>query len=194
MPWVWAKLPAPTAGPLTPKGRTNLMRKSIRTGLFFFLCFSSIWHANGLLAADGSSGCGPGWWVFKDKTILSSAVRFVSHVTFWPSTVLGMTSGTSNCSKHSLVLKDKRALHLAIASLEPLKGEISRGAGQHLNALAVTMDCPWQAQDSFNRALRANFRNLVPSEHTTADDFVRNVQETVLTTPDLAAQCLGSYS
>ena len=52
------------------------------------------------MAKDGSSGCGPGWYLLKKNSILSSSLRVTTNGIFFPTTTLGMTIGTSNCSKH----------------------------------------------------------------------------------------------
>ena len=42
-----------------------------------------------LLAADGSSGCGPGWYVTKKNSLLSSAIRATTNAILIPTVTLG---------------------------------------------------------------------------------------------------------
>ena len=57
--------------------------------------------ASQAMAMDGSSGCGPAWYVFKENTILSSSLRGTTNGTLWPVVTIGMTFGTSNCANHT---------------------------------------------------------------------------------------------
>jgi hypothetical protein len=99
--------------------------------------FSAIVLAFGLMAmtgtlraADGSSGCGPGWYILKKNSMLSSVGRFITNTALFPLSTLGMTLGTSNCSKHSLVEEHKRSLHFATLSYDLLRQDMARGSGR----------------------------------------------------------------
>ena len=67
--------------------------------------------ATSAFAADGSSGCGPGWYIFKENSMVSSALRATTNGWSSPVVTIGMTFGTSNCAQHKLVMNDKRGLH-----------------------------------------------------------------------------------
>ncbi len=92
-------------------------------------------------AADGSSGCGPGWYILKQNSLLSSVGRSITNGILWPSTTLGMTFGTSNCAKHSIVDEHKRSLHFATRSYDILRQDLARGTGRHLDAYLATFGC-----------------------------------------------------
>src|SRR4051794_31289808 len=90
-------------------------------------------------AMDGSSGCGPGWYLLKDTSIVSSALRATTNGILFPVYTFGMTFGTSNCTQHKLVLKEKESLYFATHNHFELKGNIAKGDGEYLSAFATTM-------------------------------------------------------
>jgi hypothetical protein len=110
--------------------------------------------------ADGSSGCGPGWYVVKENSLVSSSVRGTTNGILGPVVTFGMTSGTSNCAKHKLVKSEKRSLHFATMNHFELKGEIAKGDGPYLNAFAQTLSCPPDVSQRLNRKLKGNFKSL----------------------------------
>lgn len=145
-----------------------------------------------LKAADGSSGCGPAWWVLKENSLVSSVSRALVHGILFPSTTLGMTFGTSNCTKHKIVQQEKRSLHLLTASYHQFLGEIARGEGQHLEALATTMGCHWTAQSTFNAVLQNRYEQILPNDATLPEDLLGNIFEQVLSHRELAKSCAGT--
>src|SRR4051794_21944920 len=108
-------------------------------------------------ATDGSSGCGPGWYVFKDVSILSSALRATTNAILFPVYTIGMTFGTSNCTQHKLVLKEKETLYFATQNHYELKRDVAKGGGEYLSAFATTMGCPASAQGRLNEHLKGNY-------------------------------------
>ncbi len=120
-------------------------------GLFFLL------HATYGRAADGSSGCGPAWYIFKENSIVSSSLRNTTNGILWPVSTLGMTFGTSNCAKHSLVLEEQRSLHFATKSYDLLRQDMARGSGQHLNAYIASFGCSAAVRSKVAADLQTSF-------------------------------------
>ena len=131
----------------------------------FVTLFSAL--AGGLLAAalvsssalamDGSSGCGPGWYVFKENSLVSSSLRSTTNGTSSLTVATGMTLGTSNCAKHKFVMREKDSLELLAVSYGEIRMQAAMGHGEHLSALAETMGCRTDRQWQFDAALRADF-------------------------------------
>jgi hypothetical protein len=110
-------------------------------------------------AADGSSGCGPGWYILKQNTMLSSVGRAITNSVLFPISTLGMTFGTSNCAKHSLVEEHKRSLHFATRSYDILRQDMARGAGRHLDAYLATFGCNGMARHDLAGQMQAAFES-----------------------------------
>lgn len=147
--------------------------------LAFFTALSS-----NLFAADGSSGCGAGWYVFKENSLISSALRASTNATFF-STV-GMTFGTSNCAKHKIVQKEKEAVHFAEANYDTLMIEMGQGQGEFMAALSGLVGC---TGEGFGAAAQANYTKLFNENVTDGQSFYQNFKGVVMTSADLAKAC-----
>ncbi|MCB9061921.1 MAG: DUF3015 family protein [Halobacteriovoraceae bacterium] len=142
-----------------------------------------------LLAADGSSGCGPGWYIFKDNSILSSMLRATTNGLLFPVTTLGMTLGTSNCSKHKLVMREKESLHFAINNYFELKKEIASGEGQYISAFTETLGCRESISDQLGNKLKENYRSIFKSSEINPEELLRETYKIILTDKNIAKSC-----
>lgn len=138
-------------------------------------------------AADGSSGCGPGWFVFKDTSLISSALRATTNGILFPTTTIGMTLGTSNCSKHNIVLKEKEIIHYALNNFYEIQSEAAQGNGEYLNAFAQVVGC--QNNEAFNSKLKENFEKVFKYDHQQTEDMVIEVYKVILTDSILSQSC-----
>ncbi|MCX6128757.1 MAG: DUF3015 family protein [Proteobacteria bacterium] len=121
---------------------------------------SILFLCNGMAkAADGSSGCGPAWYILKENTLLSSFARSLTNGFLSPVVTFGMTSGTSNCAKHNIVEEEFRSLHFATQSFDILRQDIARGAGQHLNAYLASFGCNALARQNLAGKLQEAFQD-----------------------------------
>ena len=140
-------------------------------------------------AADGSSGCGPGWYVAKENSILSSALRLTTNGILFPAVTIGMTFGTSNCTQHKLVLREKESLYFATMNHYELKGDIATGRGEYLSAFAATMGCPVSAQPRLNSELRSAYGRIYPAAKPAAEDVLIQVYRVILSDKELTEKC-----
>lgn len=141
------------------------------------------------LAMDGSSGCGPGWYVFKDNSIVSSALRATTNWILFPVFTIGMTFGTSNCTQHKLVMKEKESLYFATMNHFELKRDVAKGGGEYLSAFADTMGCPSSAQPKLNEYLRENYTRIYPSGAVEPSKVLLEVYKTIFSDYELTAKC-----
>ncbi|NRA63280.1 MAG: DUF3015 family protein [Pseudobacteriovorax sp.] len=112
-------------------------------------------------SADKSNGCGPGWYVLKKNSLLSSSGRAITNNILFPFSTLGMTFGTSNCAKHSLVKADKEALHFVENNLPLLRQDIALGEGQYLDAYLGVFGCQFPIGPEIKKELRAKTHKLI---------------------------------
>ncbi|MGE0763359.1 MAG: DUF3015 family protein [Bdellovibrionales bacterium] len=141
------------------------------------------------LATDGSSGCGPGWYVFKENSLLSSALRSTTNGMLFPTMTIGMTVGTSNCTKHKIVTKEKESLHFATMNYYEIKGEMVRGQGEYLSAFAQTIGCPSQAQNRFNNKMKQEYETVYTKGAAQPEKVLLEVYKIILQDRELTAQC-----
>ena len=117
-----------------------------------------------LFGADGSSGCGPGWYVLKDQSLLSSFGRVITNGALAPFVTLGMTFGTSNCTKHSIVMEDKQELQFVTSHFDQLKVEIAQGHGQYLENFSSLLGCSEEASFLLSVSLQKNYSQIYSKE------------------------------
>ncbi|MEK7356711.1 MAG: DUF3015 family protein [Bdellovibrionota bacterium] len=141
------------------------------------------------LASDGSSGCGPGWYLMQDTSLVSSALRGTTNWLLFPVVTIGMTFGTSNCTQHKIVLKEKETLYFATMNHFELKADLAKGHGEYLSAFASTMGCPATAQVRLNDRLRANYSKVYPTSTVKPDDVVVEVYKTIFEDVELTQKC-----
>ena len=156
---------------------------------FFFLSLLVLFTASQARAVDGSSGCGPGWYVFKDTSLLSSALRATTNSFLFPISTLGMTFGTSNCTQHKLVLKEKESLYFATMNHFELKRDLAKGQGEYVSAFASTMGCPASAQNRLNQNLRTRFTEIYPDGSVKPENVLLEVYKTILQDKELTQKC-----
>ncbi len=159
------------------------MRSLISILVFTGLCSFNV-HAT-----DGSSGCGPGWYLFKENSLVSSVLRATTNTVLIPVVTIGMTFGTSNCTRHKIVLKEKESLYFATMNHYELRGDIAMGRGEYLSAFAETMGCPASAQTRLNGELRANYAKIYSAKEAQPENVLKEVYRTILTDRELTNKC-----
>ncbi len=143
--------------------------------------------------ADGSSGCGPGWYVLKKNSLISSIGRIITNGILTPVVTLGMTFGTSNCSKHSIVLKDKRPLHFASHNMEHLRHEIAQGNGEFLTAYLASFGCHIFSHEKIKSSLRDHLEQLLHTPHAQVQalELVSLTTDLIVNSKTLYSSCMN---
>jgi hypothetical protein len=142
-----------------------------------------------LHAEDKSSGCGPGWYVLKDNSIVSSALRAITNSILFPISTLGITFGTSNCTQHKIVRTEKQSLHFATMNYFELQQEMAQGHGEYLSGFAQTLGCQASSQRTLGQALKSRYSELVPAQGVLPEKLLLEVYKTILTHPELMRKC-----
>lgn len=153
------------------------------------LTFSSL--APKGFAADGSSGCGPAWYILKENSLLSSVGRYITNWFLFPVSTLGMTFGTSNCSAHKLVDHSKKSLHFATKSLDILRHDLVKGQGVHGTNFIATFGCYETVRPQVLGRVREELRlNPLALDHPDLPALlVLITQKAIDREPYLAMQC-----
>ena len=140
------------------------------------------------LAMDGSNGCGPGWYVFKDNSIVSSLLRGTTHYTLFPVVTFGMTFGTSNCAKHTLVMQDEDSVQFVSSNFEVLRHDIARGEGEHLNAYFASFSCQPIVNGELATALQKAYRDGLNQSESPVD-YVNATRTLIEASPASQKMC-----
>lgn len=132
-------------------------------------------------AKDGSSGCGPSWYVFKKNSLVSSSLRQITNAFLYPTVTLGMTFGTSECAKHTIVENDEDSLEFLAHNFDDVMIEASMGDGKFLTSFSETFDCSSMEQVQFKSALKQNYKKLFATDMrypvNTLVDIIQVVRE-----------------
>ncbi len=161
------------------------MKKIFNYSFFALLALVSLQS----FGMDGSSGCGPGWYVLKDNSLVSSALRAITNGILFPTSTIGMTLGTSNCTEHKIVLKEKESLYFGTHNFFELKGEAAKGQGIYLAAFAHTIGCEGIAQEQFNSSVKSNYQKIFPESGLSPENALLEVYKTILSDKQLTQQC-----
>ena len=153
-----------------------------KTLVLFCLLISSL-----AFGRDGSSGCGPGWYVLQENSIISSALRATTNAFFFPTTTIGMTLGTSNCTQHKLVLNEKRSLHFVTHNLYELKSQAAQGEGEYLQAFAEVVGCQKSQTQLLKKTIQSKHQNVF--QHSTPEKVLEQVFIEIISSPELSRAC-----
>jgi hypothetical protein len=151
------------------------MKQTTRRSIVKFLILTGLLTmATSGMAADGSSGCGLGWMVLKENSLISSFTRSLINATF--SSTFAMTSGTSGCTKHSIVEKSKMQEYFIATHLPQIQHEVAAGSPLYTQALAVVLGCSEAYAPTLRQDLRANYQHLFQSHAPgTAEKIIQHV-------------------
>ena len=138
-------------------------------------------------ADDQSSGCGMGWSVAKQNSLISSTTRTWVNFTF--SSTLGMTSGTSGCAKHSIVQNEKKAEHFAEANYHELMVEMASGQGEHLTSFAKALGCGAGSASAFGKMTQSHYETIYSTDDVGPTQMLDNVRQGIQADPVLSATC-----
>jgi hypothetical protein len=153
---------------------------------FLLLSFASFaLFAVSAHAQDTSSGCGLGWAVAPQQSLVSSTTRSLTNATFLNT--VAMTFGTSGCAKHSIVQRDKEAQYFAEANYHNLMMEMASGNGENLANFAAIMGCEKRA---FSNAVQSHYGEIFPSQSVPADAVLENVKFAIFSDFSLTAACM----
>jgi hypothetical protein len=136
-------------------------------------------------AGDSSSGCGMGWEVAKEQSLISSSTRSIVNATF--SNTIAMTLGTSGCAKHSIVQNEAKGVHFAEANLNQLAIEMARGNGEFVASFGSVFGC--QNSSDFGSMVQAKYEAVLPSANTSGVELYNNVKAQIKNNASLSSTC-----
>lgn len=125
-------------------------------------------------AADTGDGCGIGWEVTKERTLIATTTRATTNA-FVPPT-FGMTSGTIGCEQHAVAMNDQAAATYAYTNFDSLKSEMAVGQGENLEAFAQTLGC---SASHLGQATKANYGDIYKSGNTSPAEMFNNVKKMI---------------
>lgn len=159
--------------------------KKFLTAVVFLSGLSAFATASG---ADKSNGCGLGWDVAPQKSLVSSYTRAITNAS--TSSTSGMTSGTSGCDRHSIVDNKKLDIHYAELNFHSLMLEMALGQGEYLNGFATVLGCADAHISQFSKMAQKHYKSLMPSQNASPAQLVEGAKRTM----KQEGLCQGSVS
>jgi hypothetical protein len=144
-------------------------------------------QANGGVPGEPDiDGCGLGWQVTREKTLLGSITRGTTNETVPPS--FGMTSGTLGCRQLPVSLNDQSAFKYAYVNMDSLSVDMAAGHGEYLQAFAQTMGCG-AVSDSFSQMAQARYDAIMNHGKADALQMFENVKREIRSDAFLSSSC-----
>lgn len=113
--------------------------------------------ASQVSARDKFDGCGLGWEITQDKTILATTIRGTTNAVVPPT--FGMTTGTIGCEKFSgIASADKNSAEYVAQNYETIRAELAMGQGEYVQATAESLGCDAQV---FGQHVQQNYNSVV---------------------------------
>jgi len=138
---------------------------------------------------DTGPGCGLGklaWSDFKrQKDIAPQVLMATTNGTFGSQT-FGISFGTSGCTNDGKVWAEQKTEFFVAATFENLAGDMARGQGEHLTALAVLLGVPSDHREMFYTLVQERYRNLVDRGETSPGALIKALDEAIAGLPVLA--------
>jgi hypothetical protein len=138
---------------------------------------------------DTGPGCGLGklaWSDFKrQKDIAPQVLMATTNGTFGSQT-FGISFGTSGCTNDGKVWADQKTEMFVAATFENLAGDMARGQGEHLAALATLMGVPTDRQPEFFALAQERYRELTAQDETSPSALIKSLDQAMTGWPLLA--------
>jgi hypothetical protein len=138
-----------------------------------------------LFAGDSSSGCGMGWQVAKDNSLVSSFTRSIVNATF--SSTVAMTLGTSGCTKHSIVYNEMKGIHFVESNQNELAIDMAKGNGEFVTGLAEVFGC--QNTKAFGSMVQEKYETVLPNGNVSGVQLYNNIKNQIKNDATLSQSC-----
>jgi hypothetical protein len=119
--------------------------------------------------AFAQPGCGVGSMVWKGQSGIAPHVLAATTNGTSGNQTFGMTTGTLGCETSQSV--QSMAIYMD-SNVDKVARDMSRGAGENLDTLAVLLGVDEADRDSFRKVLQDNFATIFPSSETTSGEAV----------------------
>ena len=138
---------------------------------------------------DNGPGCGLGklaWADYKTpKNIAPQVMMATTNGTFGSQT-FGISFGTSGCTNDGKVMAEQQTNLFVASTFETISGDMARGGGEHLAALATLMGVPVDQQPAFFALTQQQYQVLVQAGETSSVAVVKALQDVMGGHPVLA--------
>ncbi|MBI3356099.1 MAG: DUF3015 domain-containing protein [Nitrospirae bacterium] len=159
-----------------------------KTGMVMVLAFVS--QAGIAMASnpDTGPGCGLGklaWGDFKRQKDIAPQVFMATTNGTFGSQTFGISFGTSGCTNDGKVWAEHKTEVFVAATFENLAGDMARGQGEHLTALATLLGVTKEHQEVFFALAQERYRELTSRGETSPTALIKALDEAMAGHPVL---------
>ncbi|MCP5205834.1 MAG: DUF3015 domain-containing protein [Hahellaceae bacterium] len=133
--------------------------------------------------AENGSGCGLGSTIFKGQSGLVPHVLAATTNGTSGNQTFGMTTGTLGCNVNAPI-----TLIVSMyvdQNMEQLARDMSRGQGEHLDALATVLKIEAADRPAFNNAVQTHFDSIFTNENVTSSEVIEKLAVVMQNDPTL---------
>jgi hypothetical protein len=138
---------------------------------------------------DTGPGCGLGklaWSDFKRQKDIAPQVMMATTNGTFGSQTFGISTGTSGCTNDGKVWAENKTEVFVAATFENLGGDMARGQGEHLAALATLLGVPVEHRKMFYLLVQEHYRDLTGRGETSPSALIKALDEAMTGHPVLA--------
>jgi hypothetical protein len=147
----------------------------------------------GTAMAYGNPDTGPGFGLGKlawadlkrQKDIAPQVLMATTNGTFWSQT-FGISFGTSGCTNDGKVWAEHKTELFVAATFDNLAGDMARGQGEYLTALAMLLGVPPDHQQTFYALAQERYREFVSRGETSPSALIKALGEAIAGHPVVA--------
>ncbi|KFI22243.1 DUF3015 domain-containing protein [Nitrosococcus oceani] len=130
---------------------------------------------SGFAFADSGPGCGAGSVLFKGQDRLAPHVLAATTNASFGNQTFGMTTGTLGCDTSKPI--DVMAANFFDQNMEQLATDMSRGEGEHLNALITLMKVQEADKNHFKATVKNQFSVIFPNQNVTSKEALSGLEK-----------------
>ena len=138
---------------------------------------------------DTGPGCGLGklaWSDFKRQKDIAPQVMMATTNGTFGSQTFGISTGTSGCTNDGKVWAEHKTEFFVAATFENLAGNMARGRGEHLTALAILLGVPTDHQQMFFTLAQERYHELIGRGETPPSALIKALDHAMAGHPVLA--------
>ena len=123
----------------------------------------------GVAGEDKLDGCGLGWQVTDQRTMIATTTRGTTNAVIPAS--FGMTSGTLGCEQIKFASNDKESATYVFNNFQNLKSELAEGQGEYVSGMVQSVGCSASQVPSISSDLKKNYGTVVAPAQDAAQLF-----------------------
>lgn len=158
-----------------------MMRQSLTT-----LTLIAALAASASAGSQNDAGCGLGAQLFKENRPTDQVLAATTNGCFGTQT-FGITTGTLGCTSGGVIRTSREREVFTATNFRALQVELASGRGEYEDSLAAMTGCK---PDQFAPFAKAHYTKLIPSEKTTPQELLSNIDREIESDSTMSKACV----